>query len=240
MPYSVALWGTWKSGKTHLAMTFPAPVHIFDLEEGAEAVRPHLPADKAIHIHKVAQMGIEIAKLNTTGREVYESFRGALRAALASSQSGTIVYDTGTKLRGLVIRAATGEAGTNRKRLEPYEYREPDDVMRSLLLLPASKGWHLVVTHHAGDEWAGDKRTGKKLLAGFDETSALVDMTIRVEPIAQWKEIQKEGKAEKVFLYNQATIEACRFGMQAHGLSFTNPSYETLATLVKALKGEAT
>jgi hypothetical protein len=98
--------------------------------------------------------------------------------------------------------------------------------MRSILQFPKGIGVHLVATHKSGDEWVGDKKTGRVEMKGFSDTPYLTDWVLRLE-------LNKDEKKGG----NYGVIEASRFGLSFNGLAIANPTYDALVKLTNLQKG---
>jgi hypothetical protein len=132
-----------------------------------------------------------------------------------------------------------------RERLQPIEYAEPNDRMRTLIYTARSFGKHLVLTHYPRDVYKQrvtdrgieDYKSGDIEPDGFKDTQKLVDIVIWVETSEQDVVIngKKSGKQTVV----RATITKCGLeglGTAAMGL-YVEPSYDGILKLQEAMRG---
>jgi len=122
-----------------------------------------------------------------------------------------------------------------RERLQPIEYAEPNDRMRTLIYTARSYGKHLVLTHYPRDVYASkvtdrgieEYKTGDVEPDGFKDTQKLVDIVI-------W--IQAGPKTNII----TAKITKCGLeglGTAAVGLAI-EPSYQGILDLQARFRGE--
>lgn len=134
-----------------------------------------------------------------------------------------------------------------RERLQPIEYAEPNDRMRTLIYTARSYGKHLVLPHYprdvykqkATDRGIEDYKSGDIEPDGFKDTQKLVDIVIWVEQVerdALDPEGKKIGKEQVV----EAKITRC--GLQGLGTAATGlaiePSYQGILDLQESMRGE--
>ncbi len=214
--FSIAIWGLEKTGKTHFSLTFPEPIYFFNFDFGLHRVLPKLK-DKLIKV-----FDYDMSEGNF--QELWKKFRVDYKKAL--EEATTIAIDTATQLWELVRLSYLDELSSEekeRQRLLPYEYAEPNSRFQSLIYRAKVAGKYLVLIHRARDEYVGDKSTGRKELAGFKDTKALVDMTLH---------FSLDGNVPI------ATFESCGFSLALNGLRVKNIDFKALETIIsKVLEG---
>jgi len=243
-----------------MSLSFPKNLYHMDLDvggfdraiwrmNGVEGItsKPYptpIQLEKLMGVQK-QQSTIRFPKKILGIKEVWQAIVIDYVAAVNNPDISTIVIDSGTQLWSIChrarlqelqeIQANKGGARFNendfREKLQPIEYGEPNDRMRTLIYTARSYGKNLVITHYpkdvyaqrAGDRGIEEYKTGALDLEGFKETERLVDIVIWVETI--------KGEA-------RASITKCGLeglGTKAEGLAI-EPSYQGILDLREAMK----
>ena len=255
----VALWGKEKSWKTTMALTWPRPIVHFDLDVGGFdraawrmdvtdiASNPYptpIQMEKLLGVKKDG-VSIKFPKKIFGIKEVWQKIVINFVAAVNDPKVKTIVIDSATQLWVICHRGRLQELqeiqvskspkmsdNELRERLQPIEYAEPNDRMRTLIYTARSYGKHLILTHYPRDIYASkvtdrgveEYKTGDVEPDGFKDTQRLVDLVI-------WVETDKEGQVE-------AKITKCGLeglGTTVVGLAI-DPSYGGLIKLRDSMK----
>lgn len=254
----VAICGEEKTYKSTLALSFPKPIKHYDLDVGGYAraswridttdiISTSYPTpiqmDRLIG-NKKEGATIRFPKKLTGIKETWQSIVTDFVADCQDSNVSTIIIDSATQLWSIChrsrlqelqeIQLARGEKDENRLRekLQPVEYGEPNDRMRSLVYTARSYGKNLILTHYPADIYAeamtadGPKeyKTGETKPDGFKETIRLVDLVI-------WTDVDKRNNVT-------ATITKCALpglGSTATGLPLPNVSYQGLVQLADSM-----
>ncbi len=255
-----ALWGKEKSWKTTMALTWPKPIFHFDLDVGGyDRAAWRLNTDDIesksyptpIQMEKL--MGqvkdgvtIKFPKKLLGIKEVWQQIVIDFVAAVSRPEIQTVVMDSATQLWSLCHRGrlqelqevqvakSKGNISDNdlRERLQPIEYAEPNDRMRTLIYTARSYGKHLVLTHYPRDVYGQkvtergieDYKTGDIEPDGFKDTQKLVDIVI-------WVETDNTGEVS-------AKITRCGLeglGTKAVGLAI-EPSYQGIIDLQESMR----
>ena len=257
----VALWGPEKSWKTTVALSFPRPIVHMDLDVGgfdraawrldtdgieSKSYPTPIQMDKLIG-QKKEGVTIRFPKKIVGVKEVWQQIVIDFIEAVNKPEVKTLVLDSSTQLWSICHRgrlqelqeiqvAKSPKISENelRERLQPIEYGEPNDRMRSLIYTARSFRKHLVLTHYPRDIYAQratdrgiqDYKTGDIEPDGFKETQRLVDIVI-------WVDTDSKGKAT-------AKITRCGLeglGTMATGLTI-DPSYQGILDLQESMMGE--
>ena len=116
----MALSGLEKTGKTHLALTAPAPITYLSLDFGTDGVIQPFAAKKLIRIkeYKIvkARKSVERAEAMKQAEEVWEEFKDDYQFALDNSR--TVVVDTETEVYELIRLARFGKL----EQVKPMHY----------------------------------------------------------------------------------------------------------------------
>lgn len=229
----VSISGLPKSGKTHLAMTFPEPIKVFSFDGGADYVRTKFP-DKAIDIENIKMPLIESDEDASWAPPIWNDFYKKYKEAVESEQYQTLVIDTASTAHTILnqtvfewLREDAEDKGKTKKKLAVNEYHTRNLLMKALFDLPKNKGINLVTTQYLGEKWAtpsGGKMpepTGEVKVQGWAQTEAFADINIEMETKT------KAGKTTMV-----ATIKSTRFDRDMVGKSFDDTSYDDIVALM--------
>lgn len=257
----IALWGNEKSWKTTMALTWPKPIYHFDLDVGgfdraawridtegitSKSYPTPIQMEKLLGVKKEG-VSIKFPKKIFGIKEVWQQIVIDFVEAVGKAEVKTIVIDSATQLWSLCHRArlqelqeiqvakAKGNMNDNdlRERLQPIEYAEPNDRMRTLIYTARSYGKNLVLTHYPRDIYGSkvtdrgieEYKTGDIEPDGFKDTQKLVDAVI-------WIEIDKENNVTAKF--TKCAIDG--LGTTAVGLTI-EPSYQGILKLRESMKG---
>lgn len=180
-------------------------------------------------------------------KELFYRFAGSFIKHL-DEPIATIVIDTGTLFYEVTCTGylqekqeiqldASGNIKPNEKlraSLLPIEYREPYIRMRGFIYQAKAHNKHLVLTHHASDEYGmirlrdgtmGEGKTGKRLLHGWTQLGDSADVIVHT----WWDKTEKKPWCE-VELAEVKELE---------GMKFREPTFDKIATTIKMIRGEA-
>jgi len=232
--------GLPKSGKTHLALTFPEPIKVFSFDGRSDQVRQRCFPDKVIDIENISVPIIESDDDTEWAPPIWDAFYKNYKAAVNSGQYQTVVIDTATTAHTIlnqavfewVKREEEGKAAQynkeakERKKLAVNEYHTRNLLMKALFDLPKNAGVNLVVIQYLGEKWAttpGKKMaepTGELKVQGWGQTEAFADVNI---------EMETKGKLKVVMV---ATIKSTGFDRTSVGQSLEDTSYDEIIALV--------
>jgi len=253
------LWGEDKSGKSSVALTFPKPIQHFEFDlggydraiwrfsedrnKGLITTKPFvMPIQGAIDNVTVRQ-----SKIITGVKELWYEFLVEYLRFLTSKEIATGIIDTGTLLWEIICTAYLQEKQEMqfnsegnllpgeklRVSLLPIEYREPNIRMRGIIYQAKAHGKHLVLAHHARDEYKPmlntktgnieDGRSGKRERSGFSSLGDSADLMLHT--------YTDNGK----FF---CEVDAPSVPSPLVGMVFGNPSYDGIMAAIKRIKGE--
>ena len=230
---SVSISALPKSGKTHLALTFPDPIRVFSFDGGAEYVRGRFP-EKEIDIVTFRMPIIESSDDSSWAPPIWDAFYKDYKEAVYSGQYNTVVIDTATTahtiLQQSVFEWLKDEAalkGKEKKKMAVNEYHTRNLLMKALFDLPQQKGINLVTTQYLGEKWlqpAGGgmaQPTGETKVQGWAQTEGFADINLEMESK------MKAGKAIKV-----TTVVSTRFDQATVGQKWENTSFDEIVALM--------
>jgi len=169
----VALDGLEKQGKTHFALTAPAPIVVFNFDIGLEGVVDKF-ADKKVYVVDYNTPGTVDQSFDWTG--TWEKFKTDYRG-MFETDARTIVMDTATEAWELLRMARFGKL----TEVMPQHYGPVNAEYRELLRLAYNSDKNLVLIHKLKDEYVNNQRTGKFKRAGFGDTGYMSQVNCRME-----------------------------------------------------------
>lgn len=259
-PMVVTAFGPKFTAKSSMALTFPKPIAYYDLElGGARAWEWHkLVNDGVVLPRKVIVPGRDLVKrwAKLEGYiEAWKQFVTLLEADLLNDHIATIVFDTGTVVRGLAVDGFlefSQNAKPDKKTLDQYEYREPNRRTEDVMGAPKRAGKDLVVIYHETDEYS-PRLDSKTQLPMRDEQGNVVRIPTgykvpdgygRAESDADWvlhsgsrlEEYKINGmKQSKLGPVPYVTIMKSPYGLDFYGDEIKWPSYAKLMNKPKLL-----
>lgn len=253
----IALWGPEKSWKSTFALSFPKPLHHFDLDVGGFD-RAAWRIDTNGITSKSYPLPIQIEKMmGAKGdgitirfprkmigyREVWQQIVIDFVEVCKNSEVKTIVMDSATQLWSICHQSLLQEKqeiqlSKNskladhelRERLQPVEF--PNDRMRSIIYTARSSGKHLVLTHYPADIYA-EKVTAtgiESYKTGDIRPDGFKDTQKLVDAVI-WVELNKNNQVEAKF--TKCAIDG--LGTTAVGLTI-DPSYQGILDLQESMK----
>ena len=265
----VVLWGEDKSCKTTFALTFPKPLVIMELDIGgfdrakyrfkkeidAGLIR-YEPFIVPFQIGNFdpANLTVRPSKIVVGMKELFYQFVGKFIQHM-TDDTATIVVDTGTLLYDITCEGYKQEKqelqlplrpdgmGSDGKPLrtilQPVEYREPYLRLRGIAYQAKSHKKHLVVTHHAADEYdatlqkdgtIANARTGKRELHGWGQWGDSADVILRT----YWQKavIDPKTKEEITPAGPYCNIELAEI-KQLEGMVIDEPNFDKIDQMIK-------
>lgn len=233
--------GLPKTGKTHLSLTFPAPIKVFSFDGGADYVATKFP-NKAIEIENIQMPLIESEDDSSWAPPIWDEFYKNYKEAVTSRKYQTIVIDTASTAHTILnqavfewVRAEAAEHGREKKKLAVNEYHTRNLLMKALFDLPQRLGINLVVTQYLSEKWLtppGSKMaepTGEMKVQGWGQTEGFAD--INIEMTTKIKVVVENKKPmEKTVMV--ATVKSTRFDRNAIGQPLEDTTYDELIALV--------
>jgi hypothetical protein len=229
--------GLPKTGKTHLSMTWPAPVKVFSFDQGADFVRSKFPDDKVIDVQNFVLPLVEDENM-TWASPVWDDFYAAYKEAVEGDEYQTVVIDTATAAEAVLRQAVlewlqdkAADSGKEKKRLATNEYQARNLRMKAIFDNAKIHGVNLVTIQYLGEKWAktgsSDRAqpTGELILQGWNQTEGMADVNIEMET----KAVKVKGEDKTIMV---ATIKSNRFDREMNGKSFNDTSYDEIVALL--------
>ena len=182
-------------------------------------------------------------------KELFYQFAGSFLSHLNDPSVASIVVDTGTLLYDITCQGYLQELQEKqlplqpngmgrdgkplRTQLQPPEYREPYIRMRGFAYQAKAHNKHLVVTHHASDEYGlvkkrdgtlGEGKTGTRVMHGWGQWGDSADVLGHT----YWDKTTNKP-------YFRAELAEVK---ELEGMVIEEPSFEKLDFLIKNMRRE--
>jgi hypothetical protein len=194
-------------------------------------------------------------------KELFYKFAASYVKHLQDPKISTIVIDTATILKSVTDDAylqeiqekqlQTMDPVTNvdkdkkplRQQLQQIEYKEPNSRTRGIYYNAKSFGKHLVLTHHARDEYKPIPQkdgsiatgpTGKRERSGFATLGDSADMIV----YCYWKDAVRNRQGEVIEVgkpYCKIELAGVK---ELEGMVLEEPTYEKIESITKMMRGE--
>jgi hypothetical protein len=187
--YSINIEGLEGTGKTHLALTGPAPIaYLYGDRNAEDVLRQAAKQGVAVYPQRFIWTFPPTEDLDVianSARPVWTKFVELYHRAL-NSQARTVVVDTGSFFWELRRAARFGKL----LKVPPIMYAEINTQFSNLINSGRDSGRNVVWVHRLQDEWRDAKnekgqsvreRTGKYVRQGFKELGYEVQLSIRTE-----------------------------------------------------------
>jgi hypothetical protein len=228
----VSIAGLPKSGKNHLAYSFPAPIKVYCFNGGASLVARKFP-DIDIKVHDFVLPIIE-STADEWALPIWEEFYQEYKEDAMSGSFKTLVLDTATEVENVCQQAVLEDLqdkaegrGRNKQKLATTDYLARNLRMKALFDLAQNQGINLVALSYLKEKWvrtAGEDKatnTGELVIDGWARTEAQADINIELAPKI------KGGKKVSV-----ATVKSNRFDWGFDEKSFENTNYNELYAIL--------
>ena len=228
----VSIAGLPKTGKNHLAYTFPDPIKVYCFNGGAEFVRTKFP-DKVIDVHNFVLPIVE-SESEEWALPVWKEFYPEYNKDIASGNYMTYVLDTGTEVETFCRQATleelqevAAEKNKQKQKLATNEYLARNLRMNALFARARNSGVNLVALQYLRQEWVKTKGadraepTGELVLDGWSQTEAQCDINL---------EMTTKLVAGKTVMV--AMIKSNRFERAMNGKTYNDTTYDEIIALL--------
>ena len=186
-------WGEEKTGKTHFAFTFPAPIYLYDFNFGTEGVIEEFEEKVAMYYPYPLLPCPSVEEMEQTLNKFRREYREGIRDAPAGA---TIIIDNCTDLDVIVTEVMKKETFEHKYHNEikgkaadledyqppPLDWGRRNAYMRSILTSPLTRrDLNAVMIHAAKPVFADNKKTGRWELAGYGGASKATQVTIQTQ-----------------------------------------------------------
>jgi len=218
----VSISGDPKSGKTHLAMTFPEPIKVFSFDRGAEFIAKVKFPDKKIDITEISLPIIETEN-QVWALDPWRAFLKEYKEDVSSAKYNTIILDTATVVWQMCHQAVTEER--EKMKLAEVKYYEPNLRMSSLFSRAGIAGIDLVTIQYLAERYEDGKATGELKIDGWKRTGGNADILLEMRRITR-------GKGDTAKTIMETTIKAYRFDRALDGHTFVDTTYDEIMALL--------
>lgn len=250
-PSTWTIFGPKYTAKSSMALTWPKPLAYYDLEKGGIRAWGW---NALVMKGDVLPRNIDIPMRSLLKRyqmmrgyiDAWSQFVDLLEADLQNPLIQTVVIDTGSRMRQLIVDAFLEERqkdNPSKKTLDRIEYAQPNRRTEDVMDAPAKRaGKHLVVVYHEADEYA--PVIGPDGVPVRDDRGAVKqDITGRMRPDgysnaesdSDWIIYTSMGKDAKGKPQPRAEILKCPYGLDIIGMKFDWISYEKIVSMLKMM-----
>ncbi len=226
----VSIAGSPKTGKTHLAFTFPEPIKVFSFDFGARLVASKFKG-KQIDIVEYPLPIMDTLSSKPYADELEKmakQVRKDIAEAIDSGEYKTVVIDTLAALWEIIRLAAAAEE--NRDKLgRARDYGEVNVQVKSIFTRAALHGVNLVVISYLKDKYVDDKPTGSTVIDGWKHTEGAADICLQTRRESRSVKGDDGKFAKKNVVVT--TVTDSRFDLDS-GQEYDMLDYETLAALL--------
>lgn len=176
----ISIEGTEKQGKSHLALTAPGPIALFDFDRRLEGTVHKFTSQKEIWVNTYAvpmsTKGINIIDIDTC-IALWNRFKTDFKTVLDLPYIRTVIIDTASDAWELLRLAKFGKLS----QVQPFHYGPVNFEFRDLIKSCAyDSDKNLIYIHKQGSKYIGDKKTEDYERKGFGEVGYIVQMVVRV------------------------------------------------------------
>lgn len=221
---TVGISGEPKSGKSHLACTFPKPMIVFSFDFGLDRVLRNVGSE-GIEVKTYDIPIVDTMMPKPYARAFWKQFQEDYQKVLDAGTSTykTIVIDTGTALYEIARHTRSEELDV--KSLPKECYGEVYTRLTALINRARRMGFNVVWTHYLKDVYRDGEPTGKMKTDGYKYIDGVVDIVLRTES----RQRTVGTKIENAIV---TTIQDCGFDYKLNGQEFENFNYDDLLSLL--------
>ena len=175
--------GLEKEGKTHFALTAPAPIGAIDMDRGLEGVVEKFADEKDIYVKNLRGMPVQDQKDHEAR---WDAFEAAHRQLLADTTIRSILWDTDTEAWEMARLAYFGKL----TQIKSHHYGQVNAAFRKLIdeAFDADKNLILISRYkkqYVKKNPASDDSVwnGKYDAAGFNELASIVQVNLKAKLI---------------------------------------------------------
>ncbi len=175
----ISMEALWKQGKTHFALTAPAPICYIDMDTGTEGVIEKFSKDKEI---QVCQFDYHDSTELAEWVRMWEECKKAFIDACNSKRIRTVIWDTATEAYELIRMARFGKLNKvvmSEGKALPLPYGVINTEFRDMLRQALKTDKNFIFIHKMKDEYIKNERTGGVKRSGFGDMEFVVQMNIR-------------------------------------------------------------
>lgn len=225
----VSISGHPKTGKSHLALTFPAPMVVFSFDIGLDPVLKKFEGkDIVVKTYPIPIIdSVKALSFQKDLKGIWDSFVNDLKKATENVKIKTLVIDTWTAVYEIARIARASELGL--QNIVQHQYGDVYARLRSLIQRPRIAGQNLVLTTYLRDRFVGDQNTGEPELDGWKRTESEVDVVLWTR-----RDVQTVMEANKPIKKNVITtlIKDNRYDLDINGKELTMANYNDLVAVL--------
>jgi hypothetical protein len=164
-----------KQGKTHLALSAPGPLVIFDADYGLEGVvGKFVDAGKKIYVYRVDMPSQEEKDAGKIASEIWDEINAVFIEVLRNPEVRTVIFDTASELWEIARLAYFGKL----EQVKSHHYGMVNAAFRRFLKKGLDSDKNILLLQKMKAEYLDDKRTGKYEMSGFGDTPHIVQVVL--------------------------------------------------------------
>lgn len=223
----VSVWGKPKTGKTHLALTFPDPLYYFNFDWGFEHHKEGLDGRE---VYIADYLSIKPEMTVDEAMRMLKRFEQDYASAL-SKNNGTLIIDTSTQLWQLVSKVFLDEIKQKRRdgQIYPFDYANANAYFQNLINQVKPTEMNMVLVQRAKEKY-NDKgnASGNYEQQGNNQVPYLVGTELMAF---------KEGSGDTT-KYGVEVV-TCWYSSKVDGLIIPDPDYTKVRHSVRESKTDS-
>lgn len=173
----ISVCGLEKQGKTHLALTAPGPMALFNMDVGLEGVINKFCDDKEIYPYDLRVPAPTRATAKEEAEQEWNRFVDIWTQMMDLRSVRTLVVDTATELWDLARVAYFGKLN----QVKPHNYVEVNAEFRRIIRMPfESSDKNVILLHKMKKRYVNEKWDGSYERAGFNDVGFLVQADCQI------------------------------------------------------------
>jgi hypothetical protein len=203
----VALAGQDGTAKTHFAMTGPAPIFYFDMDDGGEGVVGKFQeSGKKVYTYRVRTPHNRVQAEYQT---MWFNTKEAILTACGAGQ-GCFVFDTASEMYELSRLSHFGKL----EQVQPFHYAQVNYEWQDILAAIYDSKMSAVMIHRVKPKYVNNARTSEYEVSGFSDTGYKVQVKLEA-----FKEVAEDDAGNPVTQFGM-TVEKCRPNAGLNGKTY--------------------
>lgn len=214
-------WGDTGTGKSTLALTFPKPLYIINVDRPMD----HLLVDLKEDDYYWIDIPPPVNETQIAAQAVRDRVERAIDEVVREATEGTLILDGFSPFMALLNVAFVGKVAD----VMPKEYGERNQWVRTQLKKVAFGPVHFVMTNEQDEVWSGarTKAVGMYKSDGY----AKQGHSLNVEGRMFVETVGLNGTPQHVLQFNTGSGSGFKFDTRFNGKQIVNPTFEKIHKL---------
>lgn len=214
------IWGDTKTGKTSLALDFPAPLFVVNADRSMDHLLAKL-GDKEYYYVDFVPHDIVGEIDEVVSKVLFNRFKEIVMDAVSGGK-GTIILDGGVRVWDIVTEAFVPNKGD----VPPKAYQKANKEFEDMLDKVVNSGVNLVITNQSREIWvSAGQKSGALKSGGFSR------LNYWVSAVVQTKKERVRNVNGSVAISHVVEFGDNGYDTRLEGLKLKNPTFEKLYTL---------